>query len=76
MHVKRNKFSRLRHELRRRKTDRVIVAYAAAAFAILQLFSILKEEFILPSWAMTVLIISRSETAVLWLNCLTGSIKV
>ena len=57
MHVKRNKFSRLRHELRRRKTDRVIVAYAAAAFAILQLVQLLSEEFILPSWTMTVLIV-------------------
>lgn len=57
MHVKRNKFSRLRHELRRRKTDRVIVAYAAAAFAILQLVQLLSEEFILPSWTMTALIV-------------------
>lgn len=57
MHEKRNRFSRLRQELRRRKTDRVIVAYAAAAFAILQLGQILSDEFAFPSWTMTVLVI-------------------
>lgn len=57
MHEKRNKFSRLRQELRRRKTDRVIVAYAAAAFAILQLGQILSDELAFPSWTMTVLMI-------------------
>jgi len=57
MHEKRNKFSRLRKELRRRKTDRVIVAYAAAAFAILQLGQILSDELAFPSWTMTVLMI-------------------
>lgn len=57
MHEKRNKFSRLRQELRRRKTDRVIVAYAAAAFAILQLGQILSDEIAFPSWTMTVLMI-------------------
>ena len=57
MHEKRNKFSRFWHELKRRKTDRVIVAYAAAAFGILQLGQILSEEFEFPGWVMTMLII-------------------
>ncbi len=52
-----NKFSRFLQELKRRKTDRVIVMYAAAAFAILQLADILQDGLSLPDWIMTLLII-------------------
>ncbi len=52
-----NKFSRFLQELKRRKTDRVIVMYAAAAFAILQLAEILQGGLSLPDWIMTLLII-------------------
>jgi len=52
-----NKFSRFLQELKRRKTDRVIVMYAAAAFAILQLADILQGGLSMPDWIMTLLII-------------------
>ncbi|MFZ0282749.1 MAG: hypothetical protein WAL29_13945 [Bacteroidales bacterium] len=45
-----NKFSKFLRELKHRKTDRVIVAYAASAFAILQLVPILEDALSLPEW--------------------------
>ena len=52
-----NKFSRFWDELKRRKTDRVIVAYAASAFVILQLAQILADSFLLPGWTKTLVVI-------------------
>lgn len=52
-----NRFSRFWLELKRRKTDRVIVLYAATAFIILQLSQILSESLSLPGWTMTLIII-------------------
>jgi tetratricopeptide (TPR) repeat protein/TolB-like protein len=52
-----NKFSRFLLELKRRKTDRVLVMYAAAAFVILQLADILIGGLSLPDWIMTLIII-------------------
>jgi len=52
-----NRFSRFKLELKRRKTDRVVVLYAAAAFIILQLTDILSDRLSLPEWTMTLIII-------------------
>jgi serine/threonine-protein kinase len=52
-----NRFSRFLMELKRRKTDRVLVMYAAAAFVILQLADILIGGLSLPDWVMTLIII-------------------
>jgi tetratricopeptide (TPR) repeat protein/TolB-like protein len=52
-----NKFSRFLLELKRRKTDRVLVMYAAAAFVVLQLADILIGGLSLPDWIMTLIII-------------------
>jgi tetratricopeptide (TPR) repeat protein len=52
-----NRFSRFLMELKRRKTDRVLVMYAAAAFVILQLADILIGGLSLPGWVMTLIII-------------------
>ncbi len=46
-----NRFSRFWQELKRRKTDRVIVLYAATAFVILELIDILTPD-ILPEWSL------------------------
>jgi tetratricopeptide (TPR) repeat protein/TolB-like protein len=43
-----NKFSKFWQELKRRNTDRVIVAYAAIAFVILQLSDLLEDSMLLP----------------------------
>jgi len=51
------KFSRFWEELKRRKTDRVIVAYAASAFVILQLVEILADALSFPYWTKTLVII-------------------
>lgn len=51
------KFSRFWEELKRRKTDRVIVAYAASAFVILQLAEILTDALSFPDWTKTLVII-------------------
>ena len=52
-----NMFSRFLNELKRRKTDRVIVFYAAVAFVVLQLISIIFPALNLPAWATTFVII-------------------
>lgn len=52
-----NKFSRFLMELKRRKTDRVLVMYAAASFVVLQLADILIGGLSLPGWVMTLIII-------------------
>ena len=52
-----NRFSRFLLELKRRKTDRVLVMYAATAFVILQLADILIGGLSLPDWIMTLIII-------------------
>ena len=54
---KSNKFSRFLQELKRRKTDRVIVVYAATAFIILQLTDILSSPLSLPEWTTTFVIV-------------------
>lgn len=51
------KFSRFWQEIKRRKTDRVIVVYAATAFIILQLADILAPFLSLPSWVITFIIV-------------------
>jgi hypothetical protein len=45
-----NKLIRFWQELRRRKTGKVIVAYAATAFILLQLADILTPALLLPEW--------------------------
>ncbi len=57
MAEKSNKFSRFWQELKRRKTNRVVVVYAATAFVILQLVSILAPALLLPDWTITFIII-------------------
>lgn len=52
-----NRFSRFWQEIKRRKTDRVIVLYAATAFVILQLADILAPALSLPSWITTFIIV-------------------
>lgn len=52
-----NWFSRFWQELKRRKTDRVIVLYAAAAFGILQLIDVVSPSLAFPQWVMTMCII-------------------
>lgn len=51
-----NRLTRFWQELKRRKTDRVIVLYAATAFVILELVDILSPT-ILPDWTLTFIII-------------------
>jgi len=48
-----NKLIRFWQELKRRKTGKVIVAYAATAFILLQLADILTPALSLPSWTTT-----------------------
>jgi tetratricopeptide (TPR) repeat protein len=57
MDDKSNIFSRFLGELKRRKTDRVIVFYAATAFIILQLTDILTPALSFPGWTTTFVII-------------------
>lgn len=52
-----NKFSKFLQELKHRKTDRVIVTYAAAAFVILQLAEIFKSALSFPDWFSTFILI-------------------
>ncbi len=52
-----NRFSRFWLELKRRKTDRVIVMYAAVAFTIIQIAEPLKSGLSLPDWTTTFVII-------------------
>lgn len=52
-----NKLSRFLQELKRRKTDKVIVVYAASVFAILQLVQILQDALSLPEWTTRLIII-------------------
>lgn len=52
-----NKFSRFWQELKRRKTDRVLVIYAATAFTILQVAEPIKSGLSLPEWIGTFIII-------------------
>ncbi len=51
------RFSRFWQELKRRKTDRVIVVYTAAVFAILQVIQILQDALSLPEWTTRLFII-------------------
>jgi tetratricopeptide (TPR) repeat protein len=52
-----NKFSRFWQELKRRKTDRVLVIYAATAFTILQVAEPIRSGLSLPEWTATFIII-------------------
>jgi TolB-like protein/Flp pilus assembly protein TadD len=52
-----DRFSRFWQELKRRKTDRVIVVYAAAVFALLQLIQILQDALSLPGWTTKLILI-------------------
>jgi TolB-like protein len=52
-----NRFSKFWLELKRRKTDRVIVVYAAAAFTILQLIPTLQTALFLPQWTTTIVVV-------------------
>jgi tetratricopeptide (TPR) repeat protein len=52
-----NIFSRFLRELKRRKTDRVIVFYATAAFIIMQLVNMLNDPLSFPPWIQTFVII-------------------
>ena len=52
-----NKLSQFWHELKRRKVVRVITVYAAAAFVVLELVSIIVEPLKLPEWLLPVVIV-------------------
>lgn len=52
-----NKFFRFWQELKRRKTDRVLVIYAATAFTILQIAEPIRSGLSLPDWITTFIII-------------------
>jgi len=52
-----NKLSRFWQELKRRKVTRVITVYAAAAFVILELVSIIVEPLKLPEWTLPFIIV-------------------
>ena len=52
-----NKITRLWSELKRRKVVRVITVYAAAAFVILELASIVIEPLRLPDWTLAMIIV-------------------
>jgi tetratricopeptide (TPR) repeat protein len=52
-----NKFSKFLQELKHRKTDRVIVTYAATSFVILQLAEIFKSALSFPDWFSTFILI-------------------
>ncbi len=52
-----NKLSRFWQELKRRKVVRVITVYAAAAFAILEVVSIIVEPLRLPEWTLPFIIV-------------------
>ena len=49
--------SRFFQELKRRKVVRVITVYAAAAFVILELLSIVVEPLLLPGWTLPMVIV-------------------
>ena len=52
-----NKLSQFWQELKRRKVVRVITVYAAAAFVILELVSIIVEPLKLPEWTLPLIIV-------------------
>ena len=52
-----NKFYKFLQELKHRKTDRVIVTYAATSFVILQLAEIFKSALSFPDWFSTFILI-------------------
>ena len=52
-----NNLSQFWHELKRRKVVRVITVYAAAAFVILELVSIIVEPLKLPEWFLPMVIV-------------------
>ena len=52
-----NKLSQFWQELKRRKVVRVITVYAAAAFVILELVSIIVEPLKLPEWFLSMVIV-------------------
>jgi len=52
-----SKLSHFWHELKRRKVVRVITVYAAAAFVILELVSIIAEPLKLPEWFLPMVIV-------------------
>ena len=51
------KLARLRQELKRRNVVRVITVYAAAAFVIMELVSIIVEPLRLPEWTLPLIIV-------------------
>jgi tetratricopeptide (TPR) repeat protein len=69
MAQKTNSFERFWKELKRRKTGKVIVAYAATAFILLQLADILTPALLLPAWTtrfITLLLIIGFPIAVIF----------
>ena len=52
-----NKLSKFWQELKRRKVTRTITVYAAAAFVILELVSIIVEPLRLPEWTLPLIIV-------------------
>ena len=60
MAEKLNSLEKFWRELKRRKTARVIVVYAATAFIILQLTDILTPALLLPAWTTTLVILLLS----------------
>jgi tetratricopeptide (TPR) repeat protein len=57
MPQKPSSFERFWKELKRRKTGKVIVAYAATAFIVLQLVDILAPALLLPEWTVRLVIV-------------------
>jgi tetratricopeptide (TPR) repeat protein len=69
MTQKTNSFERFWQELKRRKTGKVIIAYAATAFILLQLADILTPALLLPDWTtrlITLIIIIGFPVAVIF----------
>jgi len=69
MAQKTNSFERFWQELKRRKTGKVIVAYSATAFILLQLADILTPALLLPDWTtrlITLIIIIGFPVAVIF----------
>jgi hypothetical protein len=60
-----NKLSQFWQELKRRKVLRVITVYAAAAFVILELLSIIIEPLRLPDWTLQFAIKANAAAVIL-----------
>ena len=69
-----NKLSQFWLELKRRKVVRVITVYAAAAFVILELLSIIIEPLRLPDWTLQFAIKANAAAVILAHNHPSGNL--